>query len=390
MSRRAFTLIELLVVVAIIAVLVGLLLPAVQKVREAAARAKCANNLKQLGIALHNFETARGHLPMGQVNEFCSGSRTVDFMTGDEWSRAGWYQYLLPFQEQQGIYDSMLGYVAYQMNTGAPYNVAPTNWKHRVNAIMTGATGHHTAVPTYACPSDPNARKNRTHGAGWAYAWPTAVPRPDFSPESGQGFHGNYLLCHGDGVFGRYEYQTYMGTTNGWYKCMNSGQNTTTCRDGCAGTPGPDCGRNLRGVFFAKSRVRVTDVTDGASNTLFGSEGVVAPDVFTGAGANDGRGRYFNMFDGNALFSTAERPNTTVPDQSVNFCNDEFTVRGRVTCQKATTNGSPGVYYARSYHHGGVNGLFGDGAVRFVPDSVNPVVYRGLGTRAGGEPGGLE
>src|SRR5262245_63981028 len=97
-SRRGFTLIELLVVIAIIAVLIGLLLPAVQQVREAAARLQCKNNLKQIGVAFHNYHAAFGLFPPG----FLSGSAVTDGEgTGPGW---GWGAYLLPYLEQDNLF----------------------------------------------------------------------------------------------------------------------------------------------------------------------------------------------------------------------------------------------------------------------------------------------
>ena len=126
-ARSGFTLIELLVVIAIIAVLIGLLLPAVQKVREAAARTQCVNNLKQIGLALHNHHDTRGRFPPG----YSSGVDAQGEDTGPGW---GWAAFLLPYMEQQPLFAQIDVKVAIE---------TPTHAAARV-----------TRIKSYLCPSD--------------------------------------------------------------------------------------------------------------------------------------------------------------------------------------------------------------------------------------------
>jgi prepilin-type N-terminal cleavage/methylation domain-containing protein/prepilin-type processing-associated H-X9-DG protein len=307
-SRRrrpsAVTLIELLVVIAIIAVLIGLLLPAVQKVREAANRMKCSNNLKQVGLALHNYHDSHGVFPVGQFNGIRQNSK--------EWNRACWVQFVLQYLEQDALYRD--------------FESVKTS-----NIGMLSSTKKDAVVSSLMCPSDPQSPK-----------------RDSWSLNNGlmQGFHVNYVLCAGSTVYG-----------------------TAVALDG---------------TFYVQSRTKITDMTDGTSNTLIGSEIRLAPEdrsATTQQLGNDLRGRYSNAWTGNILFSTLNPPNTSVPDaQSVN-CVLNFP---HAPCTNQA--GDPGnALYARSYHSGGVNALLGDGSVRFIQNNVNAAVYRALGSRAGGE-----
>ena len=188
--RAAFTLIELLVVIAIIAVLVGLLLPAVQKVREAASRMSCQNNLKQLGLALHNFHSTNQKLPPGYVATGAYVNGTTDTTPGWAWGAC-----VLPYLEQNNIYSQFV-----------------------LNQPVQNSSAIQNVVKTFVCPSDLGTQ---TTFAVTDASWSTVCLAPPSS----------YAACCGGGV-------------------------STTAATG-------------NGCFYRNSGVRLTDIKDGTSNTIF-------------------------------------------------------------------------------------------------------------------------
>src|SRR5690348_16406596 len=150
-SRRAFTLIELLVVIAIIAILIGLLLPAVQKVRDAAARARCSNNLKQLGLAMHSYHDANGKFPANQQQV---GTNVWESLSASYW--------VLPYIEQAPLFNLIVipSNAPPQGQSGAGMGNS-TNWSNAYNGPM------NVRIQTFICTASPAAPARGTNNNGW-------------------------------------------------------------------------------------------------------------------------------------------------------------------------------------------------------------------------------
>jgi prepilin-type N-terminal cleavage/methylation domain-containing protein len=376
--HRGFTLVELLVVIAIIGILVGLLLPAVQAAREAARRMQCSNNLKQMGLATFNYESAHKKFPPGRlladysVNGVTQANYTsYNAVTGAAGQWTGFrsvHTFILPYMEQSNIYELI--------DFGAPTSVrmttsgVPTNRNYQAYA---------NAAALYICPSD---------------------------PKTGRVISEN-----------NYRYN-FGGSTHYGGALSSAANNNNNATLGALSVRG-------NGAFTIGDALKVASVTDGLSNTVFFSE------------RNKGSGNNLSTTLPDRRFDVITSPNRTQtlisPDQIFNDClgyvaapsSFHFNSAGRWLDGSDFSNGWPFGFYsstmynhvappnwsgfdcgqwsaiadapgehaiiaARSSHTGGVNCAKGDGSVTFASSNIDTAIWRALGTRDGGEVANLE
>jgi len=353
---RGFTLIELLVVIAIIAILIGLLLPAVQKVREAAARMKCQNNLKQLALAAHNYESTTGVLPpAGKGYGFCGGAngdRQVLNMSG--------FILLLPYIEQTALFaqlDLNLPFSdviwsnapATVRNTAGDYSGAP--WMGNTTAAATVATKNmpfmNTVISNFICPSDGGPRDS-----------------------TGQAYPNRYgVLSSLTGQRTNYEFITVtnsdFGTCN-WWKTAAVGS---------------------RYMFGENSNTKIASIIDGTSNTFMFGETTVEPRCNGWGPAWGYRGWVMMGIDP----GTAPVASSATPTQGIN--NWSLIASWTTFCNPTTATGTNLPRRGRlgdwgragSMHTNGAAFAMGDGSVRFVNEGVPALTLQAMSTIAGGE-----
>tara|TARA_R110002111_G_scaffold259308_1_gene329207 strand:- start:1567 stop:2562 length:996 start_codon:yes stop_codon:yes gene_type:complete len=319
-KKMGFTLIELLVVIAIIAILIALLLPAVQQAREAARRSTCKNNLKQIGLALHNYHDAFSAFPIGDLASISASPWATE--------RTTWLARILPYMDQANLYNK----INFELPTG--------NSGSNVDAMKED-------IPAYRCPSDPGNRGTTQQTA--------------YAPTNYVGCIGSANNVWGDGGSTTVNPPLPNGT---WAQFVQN-----------AG--------NEKGLFASNSHARLRDVTDGSSNTLAASEclvgGMVIGDqgfsgdlntcVAGGTPTYEWPQRGYSWFYGKIwswAFNTMRTPNPDLPD-CFNY-----------------NSGAIGNVTASSKHVGGVHVLMVDGAVRFVSENIHLGTWRNLSNRSDG------
>jgi prepilin-type N-terminal cleavage/methylation domain-containing protein len=349
--RRGFTLVELLIVIAIIATLIALLLPAVQKVRAAAARTKCQNNLKQMGLAIHLYESANGVLPPGnQQGEFPPTNKGAIPAPGNGDGGSGWAIEILPFIELDPLYQTY-----HKLRPAA--NGSNTAYE---NAAAVNDALRSTRVPLYICPADPGADSFTVTNIGLYFSGmhPPAFPS-NYKAVSGRQVLnrccGNYWDVMTLGNAGCDQPQTVLAASigTGWYSFRGPIHATVNC-----------------GTYSNLQREPLINITDGLSNTLLVGEYA----TLTNTAQNASHQAFWAVsYAGNAMSMAIPHVSFLIPDNA--------------KCK--STSGNDGGLCDRafgSFHPENVlNFVMCDGSVRSFSLGIDPTFFSYMGSIAGGE-----
>ena len=363
-SRAGFTLIELLVVIAIIAVLIALLLPAVQSAREAARRIQCTNNLKQIGLALHNYHSAAGSFPPGSA---INGVAAAPGLYASWEPNMSAQAMLLPYIEQSPVYNAL------NFNFGAEYDLGMNT------------TSVLTIIAGYLCPSDPNADKRINTNSYYACMGTTTD------------YMFNPPIAGGANWMGTTPSVTFTGSTGLFAQAVSYG--VSDCTDGTSNTIA--YAEGLMGDSMATSvwgTVR-TPPSKYRGNMVYGADpndDLNRPhDAFqnpalvvailqkcsitfqtTTTNIGDDHGYRWSMgITGYSLFNTIQTPNDALfPFSACRLDGDPFNYPD-----------SGFAYGSSSAHPGGINVGFADGSVKFIKNSINRLTWWSLGTKGNGE-----
>jgi prepilin-type N-terminal cleavage/methylation domain-containing protein/prepilin-type processing-associated H-X9-DG protein len=366
--RRGFTLIELLVVIAIIAVLIALLLPAVQAAREAARRIQCINNLKQIGLAMHNYHQTNDVFPMG-ASKNCNSDPPSNCPGYADWRGWGPLATSLPFVEQQALYNAINYSFAEQLHD-------------TVNQPMNN-TAVLTIVRAYLCPSDPYVGQQNINSYYACYGttseWPTG-------PNNGS---GNLQNADGNGSTGMFAVWLSYGirdATDGTSNTVlfsealagDSKGNESAPRGAGSGSPGSKYRGN--GVVIPNSPSYYLDdftASPAASQAFLAGLAACSTEFNNPTSTNitSHRGYMWASASQGSIFNVGQTPNDN--QYNFNVC--------RPQCSAGCSDNGSISLRASSAHPGGVNAVFADGSVKFIKDSISRPTWWSLGTRARGE-----